>query len=85
MPAGPTIGQPSRRTNPANFSAAAACFCWCSLVVRSFWRLKYRVGRKEKLLAIGSYDRGVSLKKAREEHDKATPFPHHIADHFAGP
>jgi integrase len=35
------------------------------------WRLKYRFGGKEKLLAIGSYDMGVSLKKAREERDKA--------------
>jgi len=35
------------------------------------WRLKYRFGGKEKLLAIGSYDKGVSLKKAREEGDKA--------------
>jgi integrase len=35
------------------------------------WRLKYRLGGKEKLLAIGSYDKGVSLKKAREERDKA--------------
>jgi hypothetical protein len=35
------------------------------------WRLKYRFGGKEKLLAIGSYDKGVSLKKAREECDKA--------------
>jgi len=35
------------------------------------WRLKYRFGGKEKLLAIGSYDKGVSLKKAREERDKA--------------
>jgi integrase len=35
------------------------------------WRLKYRFGGKEKLLAIGSYEKGVSLKKAREERDKA--------------
>lgn len=35
------------------------------------WRMKYRFGGKEKLLAIGSYDKGVSLKKAREERDKA--------------
>jgi len=35
------------------------------------WRLKYRFGGKEKLLAIGSYDKGFSLKKAREERDKA--------------
>ena len=35
------------------------------------WRLKYRFGGKEKLFAIGSYDKGVSLKKAREERDKA--------------
>jgi len=35
------------------------------------WRLKYRFGGKEKLLAIGSYDKRVSLKKAREERDKA--------------
>jgi hypothetical protein len=35
------------------------------------WRLKYRFGDKEKLFAIGSYDNGVSLKKAREERDKA--------------
>lgn len=35
------------------------------------WRIKYRFGGKEKLLAIGSYDKGVSLKKAREERDKA--------------
>ncbi len=35
------------------------------------WRLKYRFGGREKLLAIGGYDKGVSLKKAREERDKA--------------
>ena len=35
------------------------------------WRLKYRFGGKEKLFAIGSYDKGISLKKAREERDKA--------------
>ncbi len=35
------------------------------------WRLKYRFGGKEKLLSIGSYDKGVSLKKAREERNKA--------------
>jgi len=35
------------------------------------WRLKYRFGDKEKLFAIGSYDKGVSLRKAREERDKA--------------
>jgi integrase len=35
------------------------------------WRLKYRFGGKEKLLAIGIYDKGVSLKRAREERDKA--------------
>jgi len=35
------------------------------------WRLKYRFGGKEKLLSIGSYDKGVSLKKAREEREKA--------------
>lgn len=35
------------------------------------WRLKYRFGGKEKLLALGSYDKGISLKKAREERDKA--------------
>jgi integrase len=35
------------------------------------WRLKYRFGGKEKLLAIGSYGKGISLKKAREERDKA--------------
>ncbi len=34
-------------------------------------RLKYRFGGKEKLLALGSYDKGISLKKAREERDKA--------------
>ena len=35
------------------------------------WRLKYRFGGKEKLLALGSYDKGISLKKAREEREKA--------------
>jgi len=35
------------------------------------WRLKYRFGGKEKLFAIGSYGKGISLKKAREERDKA--------------
>ena len=33
--------------------------------------MKYRFDGKEKLLAIGSYDKGVSLKKAREERDKS--------------
>lgn len=35
------------------------------------WRMKYRFDGKEKLLAIGSYDQGVSLRKAREERGKA--------------
>jgi integrase len=35
------------------------------------WRLKYRFGGKERLLSIGSYDRGVSLKKAREARSQA--------------
>ncbi|MEI9905138.1 MAG: integrase arm-type DNA-binding domain-containing protein [Asticcacaulis sp.] len=34
------------------------------------WRLKYRVGGKEKLLAIGSYP-AISLKDARERRDDA--------------
>ena len=35
------------------------------------WRLKYRFGGKEKLLALGSYDKGISLKMAREGREKA--------------
>lgn len=34
-----------------------------------WWRLKYRVGGKEKLLSLGTYPK-VSLKKAREERDR---------------
>lgn len=34
------------------------------------WRLKYRIGGKEKLLAIGAYP-AVSLKTARTERDRA--------------
>ena len=34
------------------------------------WRLKYRIGGKEKLLALGGYP-DVSLKRARELRDEA--------------
>ncbi len=34
------------------------------------WRYKYRFNGKEKLLAIGKYP-DVSLKKAKEKHQKA--------------
>jgi integrase len=34
------------------------------------WRLKYRIGGKEKLLALGAYP-DVSLKRAREKRDEA--------------
>jgi hypothetical protein len=47
------------------------------------WRLKYRFGGKERLLSIGSYDRGVSLKKAREERnvlDRRIPAWHFSVD-----
>ncbi|MDQ2076082.1 integrase arm-type DNA-binding domain-containing protein [Marinimicrobium sp. ABcell2] len=37
---------------------------------RKYWRLKYRLGGKEKLLAIGVYP-DVSLKAARDARDKA--------------
>lgn len=35
-----------------------------------YWRLKYRMARKEKLLALGIYP-AVSLQRARKERDKA--------------
>ena len=37
---------------------------------RKYWRMKYRIGGKEKLLAIGVYPE-VSLKEARELRDSA--------------
>ena len=35
-----------------------------------YWRMKYRFGSKEKLLALGVYP-DVSLAKAREKRDEA--------------
>ena len=35
-----------------------------------WWRLKYRYGGKEKLLALGTYP-GTGLKKARDKRDDA--------------
>ena len=34
------------------------------------WRLRYRIGKLEKLISLGAYP-GVPLKRAREKRDEA--------------
>jgi hypothetical protein len=61
-PAGGQTRQTFRRRRPVSAGSAR----WFEALAA-----QYRFRGKEKLLALGSYDKGVSLKKAREERDKA--------------
>ncbi|MFI5330528.1 MAG: tyrosine-type recombinase/integrase [Desulfobaccales bacterium] len=67
----PKIRQAKPADKPYKLSDGGGLFLLVQPGGSKLWRLKYRFGGKEKLLAIGSYDKGVSLKKAREERDKA--------------
>jgi integrase len=67
----PKIRQAKPADKPYKLSDGGGLFLLVNPGGSKLWRLKYRFGGKEKLLAIGSYDKGVSLKKAREERDKA--------------
>jgi integrase len=67
----PKIRQAKPADKPYKLSDGGGLFLLVKPSGSKLWRLKYRFGGKEKLLAIGSYDKGVSLKKAREERDKA--------------
>jgi integrase len=67
----PKIRQAKPADKPYKFSDGGGLFLLVQPSGSKLWRLKYRFGGREKLLAIGSYDKGVSLKKAREERDKA--------------
>lgn len=61
---------------PYKRSDEKGLFMLVSTTGARLWRLKYRHGGKEKLLALGSYPE-VSLKRAREKRDEARI---HIAD-----
>ena len=67
----PKIRQAKPADKPYKLSDGGGLFLLVKPGGSKLWRLKYRFGGKEKLLAIGSYDKGVSLKKARDERDKA--------------
>ena len=67
----PKIRQANPADKPYKLFDGGGLFLLVQPSGSKLWRLKYRSGGKEKLLAIGSYDKGVSLKKAREERDKA--------------
>lgn len=53
------------RTQPGKFFVGDGLFLWVMAAGGRYWRLKYRHGGKEKLLALGVYP-VVSLKEARE-------------------
>ena len=67
----PKIRQAKPKDKPYKLFDGGGLFLLIQPGGAKLWRLKYRFGGKEKLLAIGSYDQGVSLKKARGARDKA--------------
>ncbi len=67
----PKIRQAKPADKPYKLFDGGGLFLLVQTGGSKLWRLKYRFGGKEKLLALGSYDKGISLKKAREERDKA--------------
>jgi len=67
----PKVRQAKAADKPYKLFDGAGLFLLVQPGGSKLWRLKYRFGGKEKLLAIGSYEKCVSLKKAREERDKA--------------
>jgi integrase len=64
------------KEKPYKRSDEKGLFMLVSTTGARLWRLKYRHGGKEKLLALGSYPE-VSLKRAREKRDEARV---HLAD-----
>jgi integrase len=67
----PKIRQAKPAEKPYKLFDGGGLFLLVQTGGSKLWRLKYRFGGKEKLLALGSYDMGISLKKAREERNKA--------------
>jgi integrase len=67
----PKIRQAKAADKPYKLFDGGGLFLLVQPSGSKLWRLKYRFNGKEKLLSIGSYDKGVSLMKAREERDKA--------------
>lgn len=53
-------------TTPGKYFDGGGLYLDCTKAGGRYWRLKYRVGGKEKLLALGVYP-SVSLKDAREQ------------------
>jgi integrase len=65
-----TIKQAKLEAKPYKLSDEKGMFLLISPSGSKLWRLKYRIGGKEKLLALGSYP-DISLKQAREYRDEA--------------
>jgi len=57
-------------SKPRKLSDAGGLFLLVNPNGSRWWRLKYRIGGKEKLLSLGTYPE-VSLKEARERRDEA--------------
>jgi integrase len=58
------------RPKPYKLSDERGLYLLCTPTGGRLWRFKYRVGRIEKLLALGAYP-DVPLKKARDRRDEA--------------
>jgi len=58
------------QAKPVKLSDGGGMFLFCTPSGGRLWRLKYRFGGKEKLLALGAYP-AVSLKDARQRRDEA--------------
>ena len=58
------------QAKPVKLSDGGGMFLFCTPSGGRLWRLKYRFGGKEKLLALGAYP-AVSLKDARQRRDPA--------------
>jgi hypothetical protein len=59
----------NRRRGPTNWATADGSTCVKPSKTK-LWRMAYRYGGREKLLALGAYPE-VSLKDAREKRDAA--------------
>jgi integrase len=64
------IRQAKPATTPFKLSDEKGMFLLINPNGSKYWRLKYRIGGREKLLALGVYPQ-VSLKEAREHRDDA--------------
>ncbi|STV22322.1 phage integrase family site-specific recombinase [Klebsiella pneumoniae subsp. ozaenae] len=60
----------SLKQKPINLLTATVWFCWFTPNGSKYWRLRYRFGGKEKMLALGKYPE-VSLADARARRDEA--------------